>query len=297
MNLSTREWRQVKRIFEALLDVPQQQKPAALDSLCESVPHLRPVVQTMIEIHRGAGDQTIIPQTTAHIGDPDQHPLMKTVIIRMMMETQHITGMNQTRWQTLMASLGLSGAPEVFAALSQAYGEKHRHYHTAEHISAMFKHLDACKDQVTHPAELELAIWFHDAIYRPLSSTNEADSAAWAADFLQQQGYADAGIQRVHELIMATVHNGETKTTDQRWLVDIDLSILGTRPEVYAEYEQQVRREYRWVPGFVFRKKRAALLQTFLDQLPIYHTTFFQDRYEAAARANIQAAIEQLASS
>lgn len=297
MNLSTGEWRQVKRIFEALLDVPQQQRPAAVDTLCKSVPHLRSVVQTMIDVHQNSGDQSFISQRFTRHGKDVQHRQSHRIINRMIKETQQFTGMNQARWHSLMGSLGLSAAPDVYAALCQAYGEKHRHYHTHEHINAMLRHLDACKNQVLIADELELAIWYHDAIYRPFSSTNEADSAAWAGEFLQQQGYPAAGIHRVQGLIMATEHNGPAKTTDQQWLVDIDLSILGTRPEVYAEYEQQLRREYRWVPGFLFRKKRAALLQTFLDQLPIYHTPFFQDRYEAAARNNLKTAVEQLVSS
>ncbi len=294
MNLSTGEWRQVKRIFEALLDVPAEEINAELEAKCEAVPHLKPVVQGMIDVHQKTADQSLISRLPAIGGMAKLQRVSESVMSKQVKGTQQHNGLSQQRWQSLLASMDLSDAADVFADLNKAYAEKHRHYHTAEHINAMLKHLDACKEQLVNPHEVELAIWFHDAIYRPYSASNEADSAAWAADFLRQQGHADDSIQRVHELIMATVHNGKTSATDQRWLVDIDLSILGTRPEVYDEYEQQVRREYRWVPGFMFRKKRAALLRSLLQQRPIYHTPFFQDRYEAAARANLERAIKAL---
>ena len=42
-------------------------------------------------------------------------------------------------------------------------------------------------------------------------------------------------------------------------LIDIDLSILGAPPARFAEYEQQIRAEYAWVPGILFRPKRRAM--------------------------------------
>ena len=77
MNLSTGEWRQVKRIFEALLVVSKHRLPAALDSLSKPLPHLKRVVQTMFEIHHAADDQTIIPQSTASKGGSEQQSQVK----------------------------------------------------------------------------------------------------------------------------------------------------------------------------------------------------------------------------
>lgn len=223
----------------------------------------------------------------------------------------------QAQWAQMMAAMDLPAGLDCFQALLKAYAEPHRHYHTLSHILAMLTHLDAVKSIVRldrvdeanekrqpdgiadipplgNVYELALAIWFHDAIYKPFSNTNEADSAAWAERFLREHGYPDVGIARVHRLIMVTEHGVDLDTDDEKLMVDIDLSILATAPEVYDVFEVNIRKEYRKVPGFVFRKKRKALLQMFLDQQRIYHTDYFFSQLEQRARENLHRAIMNL---
>jgi len=202
--------------------------------------------------------------------------------------------MNQTRWQTLMSALGLPPSAACYDTLHAAYSEKHRFYHTVDHIAAMLTHFDGVKEIAEKPEELELAIWFHDAVYKPLSKTNELDSANWAQTFLATHSYGKAGIERVHNLIMATLHNGNIKTPDEQLIVDIDLAILGAPPEVYDQFERNVRNEYRLVPGFIYRKKRKELLRSFLSSGSIYNLELFKERYEDQAKQNLRRAIGTL---
>ncbi|XOB90885.1 hypothetical protein ACMC9M_11080 [Pseudomonadota bacterium 24LQ007] len=202
--------------------------------------------------------------------------------------------MNQTRWQTLMSALGLPPSEECYHALRAAYSAKHRFYHTVDHIDAMLTHFDGVKEIAEKPEELELAIWFHDAVYKPLSKTNELDSANWAQAFLTAHSYGKADIERVHNLIMATMHNGNVKTPDEHLIVDIDLAILGAPPEVYDQFERNVRKEYRLVPGFIYRKKRKELLRSFLSSGSIYCLELFNERYEDQAKQNLHRAISTL---
>lgn len=202
--------------------------------------------------------------------------------------------MNQNRWQTLMSAMGLPPSTECYDALHAAYSEKRRFYHTVDHIEAMLTHFDGVKDIAERPEELELAIWFHDAIYKPLSKTNELDSANWAQAFLASRGYGEAGIERVHDLIMATLHNGSVKSHDEQLIVDIDLAILGAPPAVYDQFERNVRKEHRLVPWFIYRKKRKELLQSFLSSASIYNLDPFKEKYESTARYNIGRAIDML---
>lgn len=62
----------------------------------------------------------------------------------------------------------------------------------------------------------------------------------------------------------------------------------------YREFENNVRQEYSWVPEAVFRAKRAEILESFLARPRIYHSAFFNERHEAAARLNLSAAISTL---
>ncbi len=193
-----------------------------------------------------------------------------------------------------MAALGWQHNDAVYQSLDNAYAEGHRHYHNKSHIKATLGHLDEVKAMADYPLEIELALWFHDAIYRPFSSTNERDSANWACIFMTQNQASDDMISRVKELIMATCHNAPTSTIDQSLMVDVDLSILGASSDLYASYERWIRLEYRWVPGFIYRRKRKALLGYFLAQKPIFKTTHFQQKFEAQAIKNLTWALQQI---
>ena len=202
--------------------------------------------------------------------------------------------MNLDRWKALMNALGFEPSIDCYDSLCAAYTEKLRFYHTDKHIDAMLEHLDAVAHLAVRPAELELAIWFHDAIYKAFSKTNELDSAVWAKEFALSNGYDQEGADRVYDLIMATLHNGEVKDDDQKLIVDIDLTILGAPKNVYDDFERNVRREYKRVPSFIYRRKRKELLKSFLNNNSIYHLDFFKDKYETVARNNINRAIENL---
>lgn len=202
--------------------------------------------------------------------------------------------MNEERWQNLMLAMRLKPSTNCFNELVSAYNEKHRHYHTQKHIEAMLKHFDNTKNLAKAPLEIELAIWFHDAIYKPFSSSNELDSANWARDFLLEQNYSQDGIDRIHKMIMSTLHNGQAKAADEQLIVDIDLTILGTTESVYDEFERNVRKEYKLVPWLIYKRKRKEILEGFLQQENIYKTSFYQERFEDQARINLSRAIQAL---
>lgn len=202
--------------------------------------------------------------------------------------------MKLERWKTLMTALRFNHNEAVFQSLIAAYAQKHRHYHTAVHIDACLQQLDRCTQQAGQPAEIEIALWFHDAIYRPLSGDNERKSAEWASRFMIENSATHEAVSRVHELIMVTRHNIETKTKDQALLVDIDLSILGTDEKTYSRFEEAVRREYRLVPSPLYRRKRAEILNSFLLRPTIYQNEPFRSELELQARANLANAIGRL---
>ena len=194
-------------------------------------------------------------------------------------------------WQQLgVASPGV----DLLLTLTQRYGEPHRHYHTMQHLDECFVTFDAMRSAATHPAEIELALWFHDTIYDVTRHDNEKQSADWASTVLLSAGALNEVVRRLHALVMVTCHNALPISLDEQILVDIDLSILAATPERFAEYETQVRAEYAWVPEQTYRSKRAAILQTFLDRENIYNTDYFKASSEENARSNLAASIGNL---
>lgn len=202
--------------------------------------------------------------------------------------------MNRERWARLMAALALPESNETYRQLLDAYSQKHRHYHTVAHIDHCLRQFDTASGLAHEPAEVELALWFHDAVYDPHSSDNEANSADLACALLSRNGVANERIERVRAHIMATRHEAPAELDDSKLLVDCDLSILGVDEAAYARFETDVREEYRWVPGPLFRRKRAEILESFLARPTIYSTAPFRTKYEAPARRNLTAAIAAL---
>lgn len=202
--------------------------------------------------------------------------------------------MNKNRWDRLLAALGIEAELHTYQQLINAYSEKHRAYHSISHVNSCIDALDSCELTLERVHELEVAFWFHDAIYKVFSKTNEEDSAAWAVRFLEKNGVEQPVVSRVNRYILDTKHNVIANTLEARVVVDIDLAILGSEPSVYDGFEQAIAREYRVVPSLIFRKKRKLVLETFVQRETIYQTEYYRARYEAQARLNLAKAIEQL---
>ncbi|SMC28267.1 Predicted metal-dependent phosphohydrolase, HD superfamily [Andreprevotia lacus DSM 23236] len=198
----------------------------------------------------------------------------------------------QGAWQQAWADLSV---PTPDAALRdtllQRYAEPQRHYHTQQHLAECLSHFAATRDLAQRPGEVALALWFHDAVYAVRGQDNEQQSADWARAVVLAAGVDAAAAERIHALIMATCHRATPQAPDAQLLVDIDLAILGADEARFAEYEQQIRREYRWVPGLLYRLKRREVLASFASRPRIFSTDYFFSRLEATARANLQRAL------
>ncbi len=202
--------------------------------------------------------------------------------------------MEEHAWLNLMNSLSIGPNLPTHERLCSAYAEKHRHYHTSAHIQFCLARLSEHRSAAQRAENLECAIWFHDAVYNPMRSDNELKSAEWASQFLRENGSSRERSEHVRYLIMATVHDAPALERDTQLLVDIDLAILGTDEASYWQFEDDVRKEYKWVPGPLFRRKRRAILQSFLDRRTIYCTEAIREKYEAQARHNIGNALRRL---
>jgi len=200
----------------------------------------------------------------------------------------------RNRFLDLWHQVATTSPEEEWNALRTAYDEKHRAYHNLHHVEDCFQQLDSAEESPQHALALELAMWFHDIVYKPRSRSNEEDSALWARRSLQK-GQADPQlIHRVETLILATRHQEIPTTPDAQLLIDIDLSILGRDPEAFQAYENQIRREYRWVPAPLYRRNRARILQSFLERPFLYSTPSFRQRYEEQARDNLETSLRAL---
>jgi predicted metal-dependent HD superfamily phosphohydrolase len=200
------------------------------------------------------------------------------------------------RWQAVCKTCGFAGRPQEYRRVIRGWSSWGRRYHTFGHLEACLKEFDAARHLATYPGEVELALWFHDVVYSTRRSDNEARSAELAREIMAIGRAPAIAIERVKAAIMATRHQEEPLTEDATLVVDVDLSILGQPPDVYEEFERNVRREYWWVPRRRFVAARRAILESFFKRPSIYGHAEFKTRYESAARVNLEAAIARLKS-
>ena len=198
------------------------------------------------------------------------------------------------RWQNLWTHLGVAGDATLHRELIDRYSERSRRYHTVQHLDECMARLDEAVAFAARPLEVELALWFHDAVYDVRRHDNEEQSAAWAHIVALRSGLSAEVADRLHALIMATKHDAVPTDPDAQLLVDIDLSILAAPAVRFDEYERQVREEYAWVPEFLFRRTRKSILETFRSRPHIFNTDYFRTRSEASARSNLDRSIQAL---
>lgn len=199
------------------------------------------------------------------------------------------------RWHRLTAPL-VPDATRRDAALRElaaAYQAPGRHYHTLHHLENLLNLLAPAP--LHDPVVVQLAVWFHDAVYNALKSDNEARSAAQALAFLNGSTLEPARQQRVAFLIERTADHTQPQPPDDSdllYFLDADLSILGADEAAYRAYARQVREEYRLVPDLLYRPGRRKVLAKMLAAPVLFHMPEMRERYDAAARQNLRAEIE-----
>lgn len=201
--------------------------------------------------------------------------------------------LDPARWRALWERLGTLPPADSFTRLAQAYSEPHRRYHSTEHILACLAQLEHWRTLALQPDRVELALWTHDLVYDTRRQDNEAASAEQTCIWLQQAGL-ESHAPALREMILATTHAQPAPDPDAALVVDIDLSILATSPEIYAGYQTAVRAEFAWVPEPLFRNGRARLLRGLLDMPALYQTPQLAARWELQARANLTRELAEL---
>ncbi len=183
-----------------------------------------------------------------------------------------------------------------FERLVARYREPHRRYHTVAHLGWVLRHVDELASEA-RPADVGAvmaAAFFHDVVYEPMSSTNEADSATLARRELGVLGGEAEPIAAVASMIEGTAHHVDPPDDDTAVLFDADLAVLGATPAAYGDYVRAVRAEYQHVDDDAWRAGRAAVLRSFLERASIYATDGGRRRWEATARGNLTAELATL---
>lgn len=198
----------------------------------------------------------------------------------------------------------LEWSEHCWLILKTCYNQPHRHYHNFDHIRDMLRKADVVNSNFENETALELAIWFHDSIFDPLSKFNEEASAKLAYDLILKLGDKQKDLaEMVSELIMFTKWSADTfflsepdeikkhykhASRDFLYLRDIDWSGFGSSWKNYEETNVKLRNECHFIDDFDYYTNRYNFLNMVLDiERPLYCTTFYRDRIGYLARKNI----------
>lgn len=201
------------------------------------------------------------------------------------------------RWSGLLRPFDppQASADKCFRALMRRYGHRRRHYHCASHLEAMFKDLEIPGSFPMPTASVRFAIFYHDAIYRTYSRSNERHSAILACRDLRRLGVAEEIVHDVERLILLTVdHPEDCADSDGRLFLDLDMAILGADPATYDAYAAGVRKEYALMPATLYDRGRRRFLEGQLAKRRIYLTNRFHAELEGRARSNLRRETDSL---
>lgn len=197
----------------------------------------------------------------------------------------------QCAWHTVGAAGDGAGA---FEGLQARYAALSRHYHTMAHVLETIGALRATGGSLVNPAEAELALWYHDAVYDPARNDNEEASAELATHELRRARVKEPVLERISAMILDTRHSAPATTADGALVADADLATLGASEDVFDAYDAAIRQEYAFVPEPVYRVARAEVLRKFLDRPAVYQTGVFRRTHETRAQSNLARALARL---
>lgn len=184
-----------------------------------------------------------------------------------------------------------------FKEIVGAYSEPHRFYHTTDHIKNMLQDFKTIRKELDNPNLVEFAIWYHDIVYSttyPNLLKNELHSANMASESANAFDVKPEDIKAIYSLVLSTKnHKPIQNHPDSKYLIDINMKILGSSTEEYNTYKNNIQKEFAQFPDSVYKTQRAKALKNILNSGNIFHTNEFQI-YETKARANLENELQSL---
>jgi predicted metal-dependent HD superfamily phosphohydrolase len=193
----------------------------------------------------------------------------------------------QLLWRRCLLDQAVDNSAAIHQQLVNSYNEPQRVYHTLNHIDHCLAHFDKIKIDLENPDAVELAIWYHDVIYKPGATDNERLSADLFMETTQDH-FNDSLRHTICQHIMATLHNSsEIDNNDTKFMVDIDLSSFGLPWPEFSADSDKLRQEMSAMSDEDYYRKQAAFQKKLMNRPRFFKSDYFYDNYEDLARQNL----------
>ncbi|MAA80060.1 MAG: hypothetical protein CL916_12465 [Deltaproteobacteria bacterium] len=177
--------------------------------------------------------------------------------------------------------------------IQEQYTKPKRFYHTIEHVESLIEQYHSIHNLWENHCAVYLAFLYHDIIYEYGAKDNEEQSAIFAQKHILK--YIPNGknfLPRTMHLIRQTALHGQLQRKDldqeERLFLDCDMSILGSNPAKFKEYENQIEQEYTQVYSKILYKIGRKQFRKNLYKAPrIFFSDLFHQKYDNQARKNL----------
>ncbi len=196
-------------------------------------------------------------------------------------------------WRRCAPAATAASAADVHADLRRRLGGPDRRFHDLRHIEDCLRRFAEVAPLLEDPDAVELALWFHDAVYVPSDPDNERNSVRLY--LAQSTGAAPAFRRRVCGLILATRHRGKSYGNDRRFIEDIDLAGFAAPWEEFMRHGGLLREEFSAQTDAQYLSGQVRFLEGLRQRPWFFSTGYFRDRHEAKAQSNLARLLAQLA--
>ncbi|XP_035740628.1 uncharacterized protein LOC118449767 [Vespa mandarinia] len=207
-------------------------------------------------------------------------------------------------WKEATEALDNDASNMWFDKLKEAYSEEKRTYHNLDMLCEKLSHYHEIKNNLKNPQALLLALFFQNFEYDPKVIDEEIKNLEHFNAFAEEAGITmDSELREETCALLKVVATHSTEahkvggafgSEDAHYFLDLDMAVLGSPPENYAEYSGKIRGEYAFLSEPMYTALRLKVLQNFVQIPNIFATKEFREKFEAQARENIQAEIELL---
>jgi predicted metal-dependent HD superfamily phosphohydrolase len=170
------------------------------------------------------------------------------------------------------------------------------HYHTPVHVLCLLSFAESNHIELTNVEKL--AIYFHDAIYRPgvAPAVNEHASATFMHAILTGTGISATDIKSATEIIHCTAcHLDDADFGSSNLVMDLDLSGFAANISPFRVQNECIEKEFfdkdkknYGVEEVVMLTGRLKFLELLAKRKYIYKTKWFLENCEKKARSNLK---------
>ena len=196
-------------------------------------------------------------------------------------------------WRRCVGAQASPSPAEVYRQLCGLLGAPHRAFHNLDHIRDCLRRANEVAPLLADRDAVELALWFHDAVYRPGDPSNERRSAEL---FLAlSPGARPVFRRRVCALVLTTRHVSRPLGNDRCFIDDIDLVGFGAPWDEFMRQGALLRDEFFEQTDAEYHHGQVQFLRMLERRPAFFATTYFRDRYEATAQENLGRLLRTLA--